>query len=365
MRFSMVAVLSLLALCSACNPGPSTAASSGRTSGSPQASQSSQCPTGNGSIQGSVAYPGDVQEALAVYAVATDGRCSTYVEMADYGRPRSSDDAMLAHAFKLVGVAPGDYFVLTAVRDLLDPRVTTHSAARHFDAGYTKAVQCGLGVGCTDHTLVHVHVGDGPVTGIDPGDWYAGPDSYPLIPGGGPPVLRLDPVPQPEYFAQLHTSARLIASNGPCDLNRSCLQFLIGQQGHAAWYYVYEVGTNGIVMNCTVYMTYDESGFQYFDSICRHVPQPVVRLTDASFPAPGSSGQIVIGFGQTGCVNVHTEPGLTAKVATCLPDGTKVKIDGGPYYLPESTSSTEFGVNYWWNVAGKGWVVHRYLMYSP
>jgi hypothetical protein len=275
--------------------------------------------------------------AQAVYAVATDGSRYYYVETTGFGRPFSLDDPERG-AYRLLGVTPGDYFVLTAVRDLTDPRVASGartSGARHFDAAYTKSVQCGLTVSCTDHSLVSVHVSLGAtVSGIDPGDWYVNNMDYPVIPGGGPPGLDLGtppafqtPTQAAVYFAQLKTSARYVQSNADCQINRSCLWFTAEHDGTAAAYFTSEAGTNGLFRICTFYLTSTSSGWQYFESNCRRVA--------TAFPAVGSSGHLAIGFGGTGCINIHAAPGLTSRVVNCLPEGTDVTIDDGPYYLPE------------------------------
>ncbi|HLB65124.1 MAG TPA: hypothetical protein VJJ46_09795 [Anaerolineales bacterium] len=49
---------------------------------------------------------------------------------------------------------------------------------------YTLAVPCGLGEGCTDHTLIAFTVAEGTLTeGIDLCDWYGPQDGIPLPPG--------------------------------------------------------------------------------------------------------------------------------------------------------------------------------------
>ena len=50
--------------------------------------------------------------------------------------------------------------------------------------------------------------------------------------------------------------------------------------------------------------------------------------------------------------------------SSSTPEGTDVTIDDGPNYLPEPTPLADFGLNYWWHVASRGWVVHRYVMWS-
>ena len=49
--------------------------------------------------------------------------------------------------------------------------------------GYTVAVQCGLSVDCSDHTLLPVPTANGMAAGdIDPADWYAPEGSFPPAP---------------------------------------------------------------------------------------------------------------------------------------------------------------------------------------
>ena len=377
MRWTGLVAVAVFGLCIACNSGTTPVASSTRTSSVPTAggptapADTSRCSGWVSApyIQGSVGYPGDVQEALTVYALSTDGKSYSCVEMAGFGRLRNAADAATAKTFRLGGLTPGDYYVLTAVRDLLDPLVK--SASRHFDAAYTKAVQCGLSAACSDHSLVAVHLDSGTtLTGIVPGDWYAPPNAFPLIPGGGPPIFEPAKPASLEsdgqaalYFLQLHTSAR---AQG-CPTGEACLvasnRGYVGAEGHDAWYYIFDVGTNagqdgGVVMTCTVYLSRATAGYDYFDMICRHL--------NAVFPAAyGAQGHIALGFGETGCVNVHVDPSLTARVVACLPDGTAVTLNGGPYFVRDAPPTADFGTNYWWSVEGKGWVVHRYLMYSP
>jgi hypothetical protein len=349
-----LAVLWAFALFSAaCGSSPTASVSPARTANPSQSPEAS--------IEGTVGYPGDVLLAQAVYAITVDSSRFYEVETITLGRRFSMSDPTRG-AYKLKGIAPGDYFVLTAIRDVLDPRVTSSSGNRHFDAAYTKFVQCGSNVSCKDHTLVPVHVDPhATVSGIDPGDWFGtGPNSYPPIPDGAPPALNLsppslqDPKPVATYFAQQHTSARYVNSNSECQVNLSCLWFTGDRTGHDAAYFVAQAGTNGLFRTCTVYLSSSAAGWQFRDSNCRRVA--------TAFPAVGSSGQLVIGFGGTGCINVRSAPGLSAKVAACLPENTDVTIDDGPYYLPESGSDPL--VNYWWHIANQGWVVHRYMMFS-
>ena len=53
------------------------------------------------------------------------------------------------------------------------------------------------------------------------------------------------------------------------------------------------------------------------------------------------------------CVNVREGPGMTARIATCLADGTPVTIAQGP--LPADGRA-------WWRLEGLGWAVGDYLL---
>ena len=56
-------------------------------------------------------------------------------------------------------------------------------------------------------------------------------------------------------------------------------------------------------------------------------------------------------------------PGGQFQPAQILPQAFQarlVRIDGGPYYAPNT--STDVLQHYLWHIAGKGWMVHRYLI---
>jgi hypothetical protein len=73
-----------------------------------------------------------------------------------------------------------------------------------------------------------------------------------------------------------------------------------------------------------------------------------------------------MGLGETGCVNVHSAPRLSAKVVGCLPNGTAVTIDDGPAYAAASPPLPQidlpWALDYWWHIVGRGWVVHAYVL---
>ena len=322
--------------------------------------------TPSGSIEGAVSYPADVLLAQSVYAVATDGSRSYHVETAGFGRRAVIDRPW--GEYKLLGVSPGNYYVLAAVRDLTDQQQASARAAGtwRFGAAYTRSVRCGLSVKCTDHRLVVVHVSAGRVAkGINPTDWYAAPNAYPLVPAGGEPAMTLAEPPATfgdakqaaVYFAQLHTSARYVESSSACRVNLACLWLTAERAGHAATYFTGRAGTNGLFRTCTVYLNRTASGWQYADSNCR-------RPTTA-FPAVVSKGSLVIGFGAPACINIRSSPSPTARVVACVPEQTAVTIDDGPYYVVGKTSTADLATDYWWHIANRGWVAHSYVMYSP
>lgn len=361
-RTNAIALVGAVAICvSACGSTPTSRASGARTAATPQPSGPS------GVLEGSVGYPADVNPLMMVYAVATDGSRFYTTEKVGYGNPVSSMDQEWSE-YRVMGVAPGDYFVFTIPRDPNyhywegASRARTSGEPVHFGAAYTKAVQCGLTVSCTDHTLVAVHVSAGAtVMGIDPADWAPAPDAYPLVPGGAPaapPVVSTPPAnfSDPKQAATYVLGANFVVPIGDCQVNRACASVPVEQDGHAAAYVTSQVGTNGLLRTCTVYVISTASGWQLIDWNCK-------RLT-TSFPGVGSSGHLDYSAkveDAPRCINIHSAPGVTAKVVACVPVGTAVAVDDGPYYLPEATSPRDDSLNVWWHITNRGWVAHHYL----
>jgi hypothetical protein len=118
-------------------------------------------PTGR--IQGHVHFPACMPPAdLQVCAERGDGftSCTTKLMLTELG---------LAYTLQ---VPPGRYFVYAASEDTL----------RGYRAYFSKAVACGLHVGCTDHEPIPVEVrAHKTVRGVDPDDWFA-PMQAPLEP---------------------------------------------------------------------------------------------------------------------------------------------------------------------------------------
>ena len=356
MRPSLLIGAVVVALTASCGSGTSPHGTAGSGSAASYARAQPQTPDpAGGSIAGGIGYPSEFLPAQAVYAVRTDG-----------SRFYSVETVVGQQHYTLLGVGPGDYFVFATPN--MASFVGASSGARtaqvvRFPAGYTRAVTCGLSVDCLDHSLIKVVVKAGVATaGIDPVDWYAPPGTFPLIPGGGRPPLEL-PAPQAvfdtadaaaEFLAQSRLSAKPVQAHDACPVNLGCVWLTGWRDGHAATYFTGAAGSNQDVQTCAFYLV-NESGWRPLDFRCGTASTP--------FPSIGSSGRVLLGMGETGCVNVHAAPGLLAKVVACLNDGTRVQLDDGPYFLLEAnaTLNPPSTKNYWWHIAGKGWMVHQYL----
>jgi hypothetical protein len=302
---------------------------------------------------------------MAVFALSTDSTHFFFTETVSYRFPN-----LQTVPYRLI-VPPGDYLVMAVFR--------ANSVARGavpFTAAYTKAVQCGLVFGCTDHSPVRVHVGPGDtVAGVDPTD-VNGPASHTVVPtlqgwglnGGDPwhsnPQWYLQTGADPKVIARTFLSwdADLVHSPSTCDTNRACAWISDWRDGQRASYVVGSVGTNGLYRTCTTYAMADPSGIFYriVDFNCRRVAE--------AFPVLGGTGQLAYSDKvepEPKCVNFHASPDLTSRVLTCLPINTGVTIDRGPVYTPQASPNPhDPSLNYWWHVAGKGWVVHHYLVWS-
>ena len=341
--------VALMVSCSTGGSNPIGPSSSGTISAASYARAQAQTPNPGqsaGSIAGRIGYPTQFVPAQAIYAITTDGSRFYRVE-----------GAVGQQQYTLVGVRAGDYFVFSATRAAA--YVGAASAARtapaqRFEAGYTKVV----------------HVVPGATTsGIDPVDFYVNdPGYYPLIPGGGSPLLTL-PIPPAAfatadeaaaYLAQSKTSGRLTPSHEACPVNIACVWLSGRRDGHAAAYFVGAAGSNNDVQTCAFYLVNDAGRWETLDSICSNAPTP--------FPAVGSTGMVLLGMGETGCVNVHVAPGVSAKVVACLSEGTQVQIDDGPYFIPPAnafpSTNPPGALDYWWHIAGRGWMVHQYLWHG-
>jgi hypothetical protein len=349
-------------------PSSSAPASSGQ---SPPAT----IPADSAQIAGHVAYPAGVLPAQTVYAIATDGSRFYTVETA-FGQS----------TYTMLGVAAGDYFILAVAPASYYFPISAISSARvgsayHFPAGYTKAIQCGLSVGCDNHSLISIHVASGTTTsGIDPIDWYAPIGAFPIIPPSGSAPLRqgVPDVPtgslagffpdsvvtaELELMAASATTSRYVASKTDCPVNIACVWTVGRHDGSSAAYYTVQAGSNGTIQTCAVYTIRTSTGWGFLSGSASAV---VCSSNGEPFPSVGQSGQIQMALGETGCVNVHSAPSLSAKVVACLRTGTAISIDDGPAYVPATPplpqSDLPWALDYWWHVAGRGWVVHAYVL---
>lgn len=232
-----------------------------------------------------------------------------------------------------------------------------------FGAAYTKAIACGLSVGCTDHSLVDVTLGSGQaVTGIDVNDWYdtSGPP-YPLVPSPIPTAIPVaDPAasyPDPQaaaaYEAQRGTGASKVLNGAfdQCPVNEACIALQSKHEGVRSAYYLADAGSNTDVLTCAVYVFQDTSGWHPLNTAC------------GVYAAPGKS--VSATFVGSGCINVRAAPGYVSRIVECLPVDTKVSIDDGPVFIQEATASDSGNLNrLWWHLVGHGWMVHQYLTWG-
>lgn len=362
MRVLAVTAIAIAALATACTSNSpqqlTSAASSARTSSATDARFAHLVPgtlvADGGAITGRLVFPSDFLPSQEIYALSVDGRRYYHVETVT-GQSR----------YFLIGLPPGSYFVLVSTRP--HPRPTPFAppnaqARPRFPAAYTQFVLCGSSYGCNDHSLVPVQVTAGETkSDIDPDDWYGGSSDFPLIPGpiqplpspSAPPGVFSSAQSAAAFEAQQYTMGRLVKSREACPANIACVSIApVEHDGHAAAYFIGTAGSNQEILACGFYVWSDSAGWHTLDSRCNRL---------FAFPAVGTDGIVLLHMGETGCVNAHVAPGISARVATCIPDLSAVHVDDGPYYLPGSGS---INTDYWWHVAGKGWVVHSYLSFS-
>lgn len=296
-----------------------------------------------GAIAGRVNYPSSGIPAQLVYALSTAGPA--------YGA-YSTETVQNQPTFTILGVAPGTYFVYSAVRPL-----GCTSLGTIFAAAYTDFVECGLINGCSAHRLLPVAVRSGATTGgVDVFDWYADASSgYPPPPSRvvpAPPVVHtLDPpydLARTAALAIFGQYALMEDSMSTCPVNRACASIGEEHAGIDAAYFVGAAGSNADIIGCGTYVYKDNSGWRGLRSLC----QP-----GAVFPAEGQSGAVWAGIGDTtSCVHVRSSPGSVGPVVGCLQAGTPVRIDDGPVYSPMASMD-----GLWWHVASRGWMADDYL----
>lgn len=257
--------------------------------------------------------------------------------------------------FSIQGVAPGSYQLYA------DPAGDSPAVGHRFGAAYTAAVGCGLAYGCNDHSVLTVEVSAGSaVTGINVGDWYAPPNSFPVVPPGDP-LLVIASGPSPHYpdaasaaaYEALHgTLARqAVSSFDRCPVNESCVALGPQIDGTRAAYFVARAGSNNDVVDCGVYVFQDSAGWHPLNTSC------------GQYPAPGRS--VGATFMGSGCINVRAAPGYTSRIVKCLPVDSTVTVDSGPVFVAESSPSDSANLNrVWWHLSGLGWMAHEYLTFG-
>ncbi len=118
-----------------------------------------------GSISGNLTYPADSMPAL--YVVAYQVGTATYQYVITQPGQMT---------YEIDGLPPGTWNIVAYT-------VGGAGFPGGLAGGYTKAVPCGLAQECADHSLIDVVVAPGQkVTGINPGDWYASPGTFPPFP---------------------------------------------------------------------------------------------------------------------------------------------------------------------------------------
>jgi hypothetical protein len=297
-----------------------------------------------GSIAGTVSFPSEGIPPMTIYALPVDATRSEFHVVRTIKNQG---------AYSIRNVEPGTYHLFAVPTDGFGP------APQHFVGAYTKAVLCGSGNACTDHTPVPVTLSAGQaITGIRITDFYAAENAYPLVPKGGPSLTPL-PSPSPSYpdalAAARYEALRgsgvsnvLLGSFGQCPTNDACVALQEKHDGTLSAYFDALAGSNSEVVNCGAYVFQDASGWHPLNMACGGYPA-AGKLVSATFMG-------------SGCINVRANPGYSSKIVGCLPVDTMVTIDGGPVFVQETTASDAENVNrLWWHLVGHGWMVHQYL----
>ena len=113
-----------------------------------------------GSISGKLSYPSSFIPSMTVVALN--------VKTSDYYYVITNENS---GTYQIDNLPPGSYYV-----------VAYPGNDSTYPGGYSQAVPCGLDASCSDHSLIPVDVSGQLVTGIDPGDFYAPPGTFPASP---------------------------------------------------------------------------------------------------------------------------------------------------------------------------------------
>jgi hypothetical protein len=118
-----------------------------------------------GSISGKLSYPSEQIPPLRLVA-----------ENVETGEFVSMEVQTNTAEYKMENVPPGKYRL---VAYLMNAPVGKPALA----GGYSQMVPCGMQASCEDHSLIIFEVQSGEESkGIDPGDWYASPGTFPPDP---------------------------------------------------------------------------------------------------------------------------------------------------------------------------------------
>ena len=96
----------------------------------------------------------------------------------------------------------------------------------------------------------------------------------------------------------------------------------------------------GLGCGVDVFLSHDSAGWHYVNSGC---------VQNGGF-MPAAYDHV---FVSSGCANVRKSPSLRATVLACLRAQTEVAVDSAPTYADG---------HIWWHLAGRGWMVHDYLL---
>jgi hypothetical protein len=301
-------------------------------------------PAQAGSIAGTLAYPSSGIPPMTIYAIPVEtGRSRFFTVRTIWNQA----------TYSIRGVEPGTYHLFAV------PSAAFAKPPPHFMGAYTTAVACGLVFGCDDHTPVPVMVSaSNATTGIAVTDFYAPPNSYPLVPKSGPTETLLtnpsasypDAMAAALYEARRGTAASTVVQGAfdQCPRNDSCVALQAMHDGTRSAFFDAQAGSNSDAKACGVYVFQDAAGWHPLNTAC------------GVYPAPGKS--MSAAFMGSGCINARLNPGYAGKIVECLPVDTTVTIDGGPVFVQESTASDVGNLNrLWWHLVGHGWMVHQYL----
>jgi hypothetical protein len=125
-----------------------------------------------------------------------------------------------------------------------------------------------------------------------------------------------------------------------CTGTGPCLSIIGQTTGQAAAAIVFSTAAGG-GRECAAYVFQSGGKWRVLGTTCG-LPGQVSPLVgrDATVRVPGN------------CANVRRDPSLRATVATCLYDGTIIKVDGGPVYADGLM---------WWH-SSKGWMAQDFLV---